>query len=267
MMDASDRAASGRPLQDRDPSPSGSAQRSSLGLLASGLLIVAVCAALAALGTWQIHRLAWKNDLLARVGARAHAPAVPIPGPEEWPAFGAAEQEYRHVVAHGTFLNDRETFVQAVTGLGGGYWVLTPFRTDDGFVVLINRGFVPPDLREPARRAAGQHAGRVAVTGLLRITERQGTLLQSNDPASDLWYARDVAAIAATREIGATAPYFVDADATPNSGGYPVGGLTVLAFTNNHLVYALTWYMLAVLLASTAIWMSRHGIGRHRSRG
>ena len=159
--------------------------------------------------------------------------------------------------SRGRFLDDRETLVQAVTDFGGGYWVLVPFRTDAGFTVLVNRGFVPANLRDPASRRAGEIHGETAVTGLLRMTEPNGAFLRSNDAATDRWYSRDVAAIAAARDLGPVAPYFIDADATPNPGGNPIGGLTVIAFPNNHLVYAITWYGLAALLAGAVAWAIR----------
>jgi surfeit locus 1 family protein len=204
------------------------------------------CAGFAALGVWQIERRAWKLDLIARVDARIHAPAAPPPARAGWARVNARDDAYRHVRATGSFLHDRETFVQAVTERGAGFWVLTPLSTDQG-TVLINRGFVPPERRDPAIRRAGQ--GSVTVTGLLRISEPGGAFLRSNDPAAGRWYSRDVAAIARARGVGEVAPFFIDADATPNPGGYPVGGLTVVAFPNNHLVYALTWFGLAALSA------------------
>jgi surfeit locus 1 family protein len=166
----------------------------------------------------------------------------------------------------GTFLQDRETLVQAVTERGGGFWVLTPLRRPDGSLVLVNRGFVPGDRRDPATREPGQVAGETTVTGLLRLTEPKGAFLRSNDPTNDRWYSRDVAAIAATRGLTEVAPYFVDADATPNPGGLPVGGLTVIAFPNSHLVYAITWYGMALMLAGAMVYVLR-GRGRDRLPG
>jgi surfeit locus 1 family protein len=87
----------------------------------------------------------------------------------------------------------------------------------------------------------------VNITGLLRLSEPGGRFLRANRPAQDLWYSRDVAAIARKRGLGSTAPVFIDADATPNLRGYPVGGLTVVKFRNAHLVYAFTWFGLAAL--------------------
>jgi surfeit locus 1 family protein len=200
----------------------------------------------ASLGVWQVQRLAWKRDLIARVEARIHAPAVAIPARGEWATFDSHEAEYRRVQARGVFLHDRETLVDALTELGPGAWVLTPLRTADG-VVVVNRGFVPPERRAAGARAPGQVAGEVTVTGLLRAPEPRGRILRRNEPAADRWFSRDVAAIAQVRGLEGVAPFFLDADGTPNPGGAPLGGLTVVRFRNAHLAYAATWFGLAAL--------------------
>jgi len=234
-----------------------------------------------ALGTWQVKRRAWKLDLIARVEQRVHAPASSAPGPAQWPNVTAAADEYRHVTATGTFLDSSQTLVQAVTDLGAGYWVLTPLRQADGSVVLINRGFVPADDRGRVRPGASAPA---SVTGLLRMTEPRGAFLRHNNPGANLWYSRDVQAIAAARGLSHVAPYFIDAEANrsdgniappasppmgaeasahdgnapiaagPGSAGSgdtvaPTPGLTVIHFHNSHLVYAITWYTLALMTA------------------
>lgn len=203
-----------------------------------------------ALGVWQVERRTWKLALIDRVDQRIHAAPVAAPGPEAWPAINRDDDEYRAVQISGRFANDRETLVEATTERGMGYWVMTPLIAPDGFTVLINRGFVPVDRRNPATRAAGQIAGITKVSGLMRMTEPKGTLLRTNNPAAGRWYSRDVAAIAKARGLGRVAPYFIDADATPNPGGLPAGGLTVVSFYNHHLLYALTWFTLALMLAA-----------------
>lgn len=235
-----------------------SAARSRLGLwgLAVGACLLA--AALAALGAWQLQRRVWKHDLIARVDARSHAAPVPAP-----PDCTGPCEPYTRVVATGVFAHDRETLVQAVTEAGPGFWVLTPLEGEGG-TILINRGFVPKERRDPATRAAGQVAGPVRITGLLRLTEPGGAFLRSNDPAGGRWYSRDVAAIAAARGLSGAAPYFVDADATSNPGGLPLGGLTIVAFPDNHLVYALTWFTLAAMVLGALAYTLRDA-GRSRN--
>jgi surfeit locus 1 family protein len=226
-------------------------------LLAAALL----CAGFAALGTWQVQRMGWKHDLMARVQARVDAAPVAPPAPAEWPALQADPQafEYRRLRLQGEFQHADEALVQASTTLGAGFWVVTPLRLVDGSFVLVNRGFVPPDRRNPASRGAVAPTGPVTVDGLLRTSEPGGGFLRDNDPAADRWHSRDVAALAAARRLPAerVAPYFVDAGSTLPPGQWPAGGLTVLHFTDNHLVYALTWYVLALMVAAAGVYVLR----------
>lgn len=237
-------------------------------------VIFLVCAALAfagfvALGNWQVERRAWKLDLIARVEQRVHTPASEPPARDRWPQINAAADEYRHLRVTGTFLHDKETLVQASTRLGAGFWVLTPLQAADGTTVLVNRGFVPPEARDRSSRAATEPKGETTVTGLLRITEPKGAFLRKNDPAAGRWYSRDVQAIAAARGLDNAAPYFVDAEAMPSAPGaapaWPAGGLTVIAFPNSHLVYAITWYGLALMVAGAA-WFVWRDDRRRRKR-
>ena len=215
-----------------------------------------LAAGLVALGLWQLQRREWKHDLIAAVAERSHGRPTPAPGPAAWSRVSAETDAYRRVTVTGQFRHDRESLVQAVTELGGGFWVLTPLETPH-FTVIVNRGFVPPAQRDPATRAAGNVVGPVTVTGLLRVTEPDGGFLRSNDPAAGKWYSRDIAAITAAQKLSNTAPYFIDADKVANPGGYPVGGLTVVQFPDNHMVYALTWFALA-LLAGWSAWYIHH---------
>ncbi len=217
-----------------------------------GGFVIAAIALFMALGVWQVARLKWKTDLIARVEARVHA------APQLAPAGTVTREgdEYRHVTVHGRFLNAAEAQVYTLSDLGAGYWVMTPLKRDDGSVVYINRGFVPMDKRVPDTRAEGQTDGEVTVTGLLRLPETKGWLFsQANDPADDNWYRRDIAAMAQAKQVGPVAGYFIDADATPNPGGWPKGGLTVVKFPNSHLQYAFTWFALAAMLGAVSVWL------------
>jgi surfeit locus 1 family protein len=212
----------------------------------------------AALGTWQLQRRAWKLDLIERVNQRVSAPAAEAPTLPDWPRVNAANDEYRHVRLTGRFLGGLDAQVQAVTVIGSGFWLLSPLQLADDSVVWVNRGFVPPGW-VPAASNASAPGGeqRVTVTGLLRLSEPGGGFLRSNEPAAGRWFSRDVAALSGAHGLRRAAPYFVDADAAPAGSPpepqAPVGGLTVIAFHNSHLVYALTWYALALMVAGAAI--------------
>lgn len=210
-------------------------------------LTVFFFAVFTALGIWQVERLSWKLDLIARVDARVHAEPQAIPAEGDWANVTEQRDEYRHVVVSGHFLHDKEALVYASTERGPGYWVLTPLALADGATVFVNRGFVPLDRKARASREAGEVEGPVTVYGLLRVNEPKGTLMRSNDPANDRWYSRDVEAMGAAHGLKRVAPFFIDADDTANPGGLPVGGLTVIHFRNSHLSYAATWFAMALL--------------------
>lgn len=207
----------------------------------------------AALGLWQVQRLSWKNELIARIDRQLRADPSPLPAPATWPAITRERDEYRRVRAQGRFDYDRETLVRGASELGTGYWVLTPLRSDAGPWVLVNRGFVPQELRDRVPRGPQNpdSASQASVVGLLRLTEPGGGLLQANEPAAGRWYSRDVAAIAAARGLqGPVAPFFLDAQVPPGAAAdaWPRAGLTVIRFSNNHWAYALTWFCLATIM-------------------
>jgi len=258
---------------DHAAAPGTSRRKGASPFLAVAALLLVVL--FAGLGTWQVFRLQWKLDLIARVDARVHAAPVAPPGADRWVGINTLDDEYRRVELHGTYLYDLTTPTQALTEQGSGYWLLTPLCTTDGVIVIVNRGFIPAVLgartRYTPQRAQGEPcagAGAQAparVVGLLRISEPHGSFARNNVPSENRWYSRDVAAIAATRGLGTTAPYFVDAAAGQNpqdSPDRPSGGLTVISFPNSHLVYALTWYALALMVAGAWWYVARSRTAR-----
>lgn len=217
------------------------------GLIAASALAALLVVVLAGLGVWQVQRLQWKTDLIARVEAQVQAPA--IPAPMDW-SSPAALEEYRPVTLSGRYRPEAEALVKAVTQEGGGFWVMTPLTGDQGGTVWINRGFVPQDRAgHPADWRAPE--GRVSVTGLLRTSQPGGGFLRKNDPAGDRWFSRDTQALAQARGLGPVAPYFIDAER--GTGALPIGGLTVVSFRNSHLSYALTWFGMAAGLGAASI--------------
>jgi len=243
-------------------------------VLAAGVMF----AGFFALGTWQVSRLQWKLALIERVNQRVHSAPVPAPSMAQWPQLNAEADDYRPVQLSGVLLDGASTQVMASLERGIGYWVVTPLCTADGGIVMINRGFFAAGLGgwkpQPAPPAATADACKtatapaVSITGLLRLSEIAGKL-RANEPARNYWYTRDVQAIARARGLSSipVAPYFVDADAASAKAAGPVtvasdavqpaGGLTVISFVNNHLVYAVTWYALALMVAAATVWVIR----------
>jgi surfeit locus 1 family protein len=220
-------------------------------LLWPGIATLVAMAALIALGNWQMQRLAWKEGLIAAIASRTHAEPVPLATVEERARRGE-DVEYTRVSLQGQLLNDREIHLYALDDADGpGFDVITPLRLSDGGIALVNRGFVPNDLKDPAKRASGQLAGDVTVTGLVRRADNPSIFIPGNDVVRNIWYWRDIDAMAATAgpDANRVHRYIVDAEASPvPPGGWPRGGTTRLELPNRHLEYALTWYGLAAAL-------------------
>lgn len=217
------------------------------------IALLPLIAILLGLGIWQVERRAWKLALIDRVERGLATAPVSAPGPAEWPGIDASAS-YRKLRVTGRYLPCRTRLAQAVTDLGPGKWVMTPLVTDRGFTVFINRGFLPDGQALPACTSTA--AAAVTITGLLRLSEPKGGFLRANDPGADRWYSRDVAAMG--KGLAPLAPYFIDADRSGD--GWPRGGMTVIRFPNNHLVYALTWFGLALLTGWFA-WRAWRGRG------
>lgn len=212
------------------------------------------------LGFWQLDRLAWKEALIAKVEQDVTAVPVPAPGPGEWEELPAFETDYRHVSVKGSFL-EGDAFYFTSLGYdakgpysGPGYMVYSPFRTDDGWLVLINRGFVP---QEAWSSGSEVYAGPEnwpegdTLSGLLRLSEEANWTTPAAQETKRIWFARDTNHMAEVLGLDRTkvAPFSIDLDAVHSApDGLPQAGETVVRFKNDHLGYALTWFGLAATL-------------------
>jgi surfeit locus 1 family protein len=204
--------------------------------------IVLVCAAL---GAWQLQRLEWKRALIGQREAALNA--TPVAPPQ--PLGDARRLEFHPVVADGVFLNNKEILLNSIGPKGGaGFDVLTPLREATGRIVFVDRGFVPTEIKDPAKRAAGQPAGNIRIAGLLRMApeHKPNWFVPDNRPDRNDWFWIDLPAMSLADGLADVAPFYIDADAAPNPGGWPKGGLTLPELPNHHLQYAITWFSLAV---------------------
>ncbi len=224
------------------------------GLILPGVLSLAALAVLISLGNWQMQRLAWKENLIATVSARVKESAKPLPAANTWTSLGLNENEYRTFFARGRFRHQNEVQIYTVLSeprgsfSGAGYWVLTPFELEDGGIVVVNRGFVPQELKDSSTRTEGQTFGTVRIAGILRAPEQANYFTPANDPAKKAWYRREPADIVRAFNLTGVAPFMLDATGEYRPHMLPQPNETKIVFTNNHLGYALTWYGLACTL-------------------
>ncbi len=209
------------------------------------------------LGTWQLKRLAAKEATIARIASRAQA--VPLDLAEALRIWReTSDIDYHRLRIEGRFLHNRERHYVWAAGREVGWRVITPLKTDSGAVVMVDRGFVPNALKEPAARHAGRIEGMVEIVGLARAPGIKGLFTPDNEPARNMWYWRDLETMAkGAASEGPPAPFFVEAVRADVPGGWPRAGATRLELSNRHLEYALTWYGLAIALLTVFVFFAR----------
>lgn len=198
------------------------------------------------LSVWQVQRLHWKEGVIAERVSRTTAAPIALP------AAGAdlAEAEFRHVAGPGVFDHDHEFYLAARSQNGNvGYWIMTPFKFTGGDTVLVNRGWVPEEMKLPATRAAGQVAGELPLDGIIRLPQVKTWFQPENEPMKNIWFYIDPAQMAGAANIAFRTDLYLDAGPAENPGGFPIGGQTRINLPNDHLQYAITWALLALALA------------------
>lgn len=234
------------------------------GLIAPGIATLVALAILLGLGVWQVERKTWKENLIARIVSQSKADPVAPPAHGTW---DPATDEFRHVRVSGRFLNDKETLVHGLAAGDTpgralqGFYVITPLARTDGGTVLVNRGFVPTELKAQATRQDGLVEGETTVTGILRASEARSLFVPEADPAKDEWFNRDVPGIAKARSLSDAAPYLIETDSVPGQASWPRGGQLRVDLPNNHLQYAFTWFGIAACLLgvfSVFAWKRLH---------
>jgi cytochrome oxidase assembly protein ShyY1 len=222
-------------------------------------------AVLVSLGTWQLQRKTWKEELIAALDERLAAAPMALPVSETWPALDPAHDEYRRVTFTAKFEKKADALVYASASAfrpdvsGFGLWVFTPAQLADGSVVVINRGFVPSDTNwKPNVAPSTPASGDIVLTGAMRWPERRGWFTPQDK--ANIFFVRDPAAIAAAKGWGRVAPFYVELESPMPTGGWPQPGKLVPNLPNNHLQYAVTWYGLALVLAvSFLVWAFKSG--------
>jgi surfeit locus 1 family protein len=239
------------------------------GLLEPTVFAVVGIAFLIGLGIWQLDRKIWKENLIATVTARTTRAPEDLPPRASWPQLIQLGNEYRRVAFPAEFLEGQEALVYTAGSpfrpdvKGPGYWVFAPAQLPGGSIVVVNRGFVPADAKDPATRASGNVRGIVEVVGFMRWPETRGLFTPADDPKTNVWYLRDPKAMAAEKKWATAAPFYIDQESPVPPGSLPLPGKLSVELPDNHLQYAITWFGLALALAGVyVVWLA----GRFRRR-
>ncbi|WAQ86666.1 hypothetical protein PtA15_7A394 [Puccinia triticina] len=237
------------------------------------LVLVSVPILTFALGTWQVQRLSWKKDLIKDLENKMALEPIGLPkhiNPKVIPEF-----EYRKVKLRGRFDHAKEIFIESRTREAElGYHLITPFYPDNGGEpILINRGFIKREFKNPQSRPLSRESADIEVVGMLRKQENKSFFQPSNSKGSNQWYFVDIQEIA--DHLG-TSPILVDAITYANSGklkemaskGLPIGRSPQISLRNMHATYIATWYGLSAITSVMAIILLRKPMsGKSRYTG
>ena len=212
---------------------------------------LAGAAVLVALGVWQVQRLAWKQDVLARIEARIAAPPAPLPADPD-----PQRDRYRPVRVAGAVDGAPLRVLVSRKEIGAGYRIIAPLRTEGGRRVMVDLGFIPTDA-DPA----DIDGRRIAVAGNLHWPDEVDGFTPDPDPEAGLWFAREVPVLADRLD---TAPVLVVARrVSPPVDRIEPMPVSTAGIPNDHLGYAVTWFSLAVVwlaMAGALAWRGRQGM-------
>lgn len=206
------------------------------------------------LGTWQVQRLEWKNQLIEDFESRATAAPIDLPSGDVGP-----EMEFRRLALTGSFDHTQEVFMTGRTYEGNaGFHIVTPFTLRDGRIVLVNRGWVSETYRDPEKRPFTLVEGEVTLDAILRFPGKKGYFVPENEAENGFWFTLVPAQIVAHLGLSSQAVTSVYA-ATIRTGDVvklPIAARTKLNLRNSHLSYAVTWYGIA--LALIGVYLAFH---------
>ncbi|MCF7697831.1 SURF1 family protein [Loktanella sp. M215] len=197
------------------------------------LMGVVGCSVLIALGVWQVQRLAWKTEILDQITATIVAPPVPLPDDAD-----PVADEYLPVVATGHVTGQTLSVLVSTAENGAGYRTITGFRTDDGRDIVLDLGFLSLDDRGTALPT-----GDLTVTGNLLWPDETDSWTPAPDEKTGIWFARDLPAMAAVLDAQPLLLVARRIDPASPTVPMPVG---IQGIPNDHLGYAITWFMLAI---------------------
>jgi surfeit locus 1 family protein len=228
------------------------------GLIIPGAFSLLAFLVLVGLGSWQIERLYWKQDVIAALTQRLAADPVDLPPSAAWAGLTQSGSEFLRVRFRAEFRGPGTLVYTSGSALRDdvktpGYFVFMPAGLTGGGQVAVNRGY-------SKERLAAFEAGSQDIVGVLRWPDPMPWFVSPHGSNREVWHVRDPELMARELGWGTVAPFYVEQEGPIPPGGVPHPAKLNVKLANNHLQYAVTWYGLAaVLLIIFVIWGVRQG--------
>lgn len=196
------------------------------------------------LGVWQVKRLYWKNSLISTMNEKIAMPPVSVDDVIK----DVEGNKYRKIELKGEFLHNQEKYLfvgkRSARSLQG-FDILTPFKLENGEVVLVDRGWIDADRKKKNMRSETLVKGTQKLVGMVHKGEKKGKWTPENDAEKNFWFWIDLQEIKENSSITQD-DFYVRLVKNSNDNSYPIAGDTVIRQRNDHLQYAITWFVLAI---------------------
>ena len=196
---------------------------------------------LLSLGVWQTKRLAWKESLLENISYNLSSEALFLPN-----SVKKSEHNYKMVKVKGA-LEPRSIFILTpVKGSGAGFRVISPFKLVDGGKILIDRGVIKEKDRS-LLKTSGQQS---LVSGYLSWPNETDYFTPEPNFTRNIWFSRDLEKMANFLETQPILVVLTENRLDPSIRMQdPTNDIP-----NNHLQYAITWFMMAILWFGMSVY-------------
>lgn len=202
---------------------------------------------------WQVQRLSWKKDLIETRVSRFENNIRFLEDIKD-----PLRNEFTRVKVEGKFLNEKEMFMPALSKNGNnGFHILVVLKQPNGKNIIFDTGWIPTRKKNKQARMENIDNLLSVKEAVIRLPGRKGKYQPDNDPDDNFWFYVEPEKMKDFLNTNVEHSFYLEA-VNNGPGGYPLGGQTRIYIRNNHLQYAITWFLIActlvgVFLASSIV--------------
>ena len=184
------------------------------------------------LGTWQLYRLQWKQDLISQIGEGLKSTPIKY--------SNNIKKNYQNVILTGNYNFKDQIYLYSLNDKGQpGFDVITPFETISKENVLINRGWIKKEFKY----SSDINTMSNNISGMLRQVNRKNVFTPDNDLKENIWFSIDLEDVSKItgKKFNKFIVYLEDKNIE-----MPQPKKITVDVPNNHLKYAITWYSISI---------------------
>ncbi len=203
------------------------------------LVIVLFCS----LGTWQIYRLQWKQNLINQIDQGLKSDPIQY--------SKNLDGNYQRVKLNGEYIFNSQIYLYSLNENGKpGYDVITPFETANKENILVNRGWIKKEMKDKLPSITSSND----ITGMLRKANRKNLFTPDNDLKKNIWFYVDLKDIEniTGKKFNEFIVYLEDKNID-----IPKPKKISIDLPNNHLKYAITWYSISISILFYYLYFRR----------